>query len=79
MNRNFRSRFNTDLSKFSIQAYDITTFFSFYLFGLESAPKSLMNQFMIEQIDDGDGFENRSVFIVEQENFELIKKEVIAR
>ena len=38
-----------------------------------------MNDFSLEQIDKGDGFENRTVFIVEQENFELIKKAIVAQ
>jgi LysM repeat protein len=79
MNKGFRTRFNTDLSKISIQAYDITTFFSCYFFGLEGKCKSLMNNFNLVQIDKGDGFENRSVFIVEQESFELVKKTIIAQ
>lgn len=79
MNRNFRLRFNTDLSKVSIQAYDLTTYFSCHFFGLNAQCKALMNDFNPVQIDKGDGFENRSVFIVEQENFELIKKAIVAK
>ena len=79
MNRNFRLRFNTDLSKVSIQAYDLTTYFSCHFFGLNAQCKALMNDFNPVQIDKGDGFENRSVFIVEQENFELIKKAIVAQ
>lgn len=79
MNDRFRARFNTDMSKVSIQAYDLMTYFSCYFFGLQGHCDPLMNSFQMSQVDNGDGFENSSVFIVEQENFELIKRELIAK
>ena len=79
MNERFRTRFNTDLSKISIQSYDIMTFFASNFFGLEEKCKPLMNVFTMGQVDNGDGFENNSVFIIEQENYELIKRGLIVR
>lgn len=79
MNDRFRERFNTDLTKVSIQSYDLLTYFACNFFGLNPQCKPLMNEFNMWQVDNGDGFENSSVFIIEQENFELIKRGFVAR
>lgn len=79
MNKNFRDRFHTDLSKVSLQSYDLMTYFSGYFFNIENCCKPLMNSFDMKQVDNGDGFENTSVFIVEQEDYELVKRNRVAK
>lgn len=79
MNARFRERFNTDMSKVSVQAYDLMTYFSCQFFGLSGKCDPLMNSFNMSQVDQGDGFENSSVYIIEQEKFELVKRDLIVK
>ena len=72
-NRLFRTKYNTDLSRLAAQAYDITLFFCSDFF-LENAAHNLMiNDFDMKQVSEKDGFENANIFLMEQEDFKLIK------
>lgn len=73
VNKWYRSAYKTDMPKIAIQGYDVLFNFcsSFFLEGV--SPTLLMNDFQMEQISNVDGFENARVFIIEQEEFELVK------
>ena len=72
LNTKFRQRYETDMSKFAVQGYDIFMKMSSYFF-LDDAPIRLMaNDFDLQQISPADGFENNHIFVLEQEEYELI-------
>lgn len=73
MNRAYRSIFKTDMSKLSMQAYDVVLYYlsCFFLDGKKQ--HLLMNDFNMRQVSQGDGYENSKMFLIEQEEFELIK------
>lgn len=74
MNKWHRRLYNTDLSRVAVQGYDVMMHFCSEFF-LNSHAFLMMNDIQMEQISEQDGYENRKVFIVEQEDFELIDVE----
>lgn len=73
LNKAYRSRYKTDLSKYAVQGYDILTYYCSELFMGNEKPYLLMNQIHLNKKTEGSGFENTHVFILEQEEYELIK------
>ena len=72
MNKVYRALYDTDFAKMAVQGYDIMLYACSHFF-LEDAPVNLlMNDFNIEQIDEGDGYENKHIYVIEQEDYELI-------
>ena len=73
MNRNYRTKYGTDMSRVAVQGYDVLMYFcnSFFLKSQES--RLLMNDFKLVQISPADGFENSNIFIVKQEDFQLMR------
>ena len=72
MNKLYRKMYSTDMAKMAVQGYDIMLY-ACSAFFLDGKPVNLlMNAFELEQVSEGDGFENQHFFIVEQEDFELI-------
>ncbi|MCH2228862.1 MAG: LysM peptidoglycan-binding domain-containing protein [Crocinitomicaceae bacterium] len=73
INKEFRVRYKTDMSKFSMQAYDVVTYFCNYFFLGNESSNLLMNDFQMSQVSEADGYENIKIFMVEQEEYELLK------
>ncbi|MFT6280555.1 MAG: LysM repeat protein [Salibacteraceae bacterium] len=71
LNRAFRRKYNTDMTKMAIQAYDVFLFYCSNFFLENQKPNLMMNNFRMEQVSESDGFENQNVYIVEQEEYEL--------
>ena len=72
LNRIYRARYKTDITKMAVQGYDVMVYFSSSFFLNQKAPHLIMNDFYMKSISDTDGTENTNVFIVEQEDFDLI-------
>ena len=73
LNRLYRTRYNTDLSRLAAQAYDITLYFCAEFFLEDVTPNLMINDFFMKQVSEKDGYENANIFIVEQEEFKLLK------
>lgn len=73
VNRAYRAEYKTDMSKFSMQAYDVVLFYCSSFFLENKKQNLLMNDFNMKQLSERDGFENSKIFLIEQEDFELIK------
>jgi len=72
LNVKYRKRFETDMSKYAVQGYDILLSVCSQFF-LDGASVNLMaNAFNMQQISPGDGYENNHIFVIEQEEYELI-------
>ncbi len=69
--RQYREKYNSDGSRYSIQGYDVTlNQLSAILLGIQ-LNSGVMNHFQMVQVDTGQGWENKSVFIVNQHEYEL--------
>ncbi len=73
MNKAYRARYKTDMSRVAVQAYDVLMYYCSDFFLGQDHPNQLMNDIDMKQISDGDGYENSRVFIIEQEEYELIE------
>jgi LysM repeat protein len=69
----YRKNYNSDMSKMAVQGFDVPFFFiSKYLLGKEMS-EGLMTNFEMFQKGNGNGFENGNVYILKQQDFEIIK------
>ena len=78
-NRKFRRKYNTDLSRMAAQGYDILLHTGMH-FLLEKEPKRLlMNRIEFISTGEGNGFVNKEVYMLEQENYEIIDSEALPK
>lgn len=69
----YRKNFNADMSKMSVQGFDVILFFaSKYLLKAENSV-GVMSDFNLVQKGAGNGFENNNAFILKQQDFEIVK------
>lgn len=76
--KKFRVTYNTDLTKYGAQGFDITMCFlqDFYL--KKPNTEGVMNQFKMKSLITGSGYENKTCFILEQVDYELKRVDVIS-
>ena len=72
LNKVYRGKYKTDISKMAIQGYDVLLYFSNTFFLEGKKVNLMMNNFKMKSISATDGQENSNVFIIEQDNFNLI-------
>ena len=66
-----------DLSKYSTQGFDVVFYFINKML-MEQEPKDgVMNSIYLQNLKDGNGQENKACFILKQEDFEIVKKDLI--
>ena len=69
----YRKNYNADMSKMSVQGFDVVLFFaSKYLLKAETSD-GVMSDFNLVQKGAGNGFENNNSFILKQQDFEIVK------
>ncbi|MFN6086399.1 MAG: hypothetical protein ACK476_15905, partial [Fluviicola sp.] len=71
--RTYRREYKADLNKYGAHGYDIVSYFISYILMDEVTTYSCMNNFHIEQIEPGSGFENKGVIILQNKDYELIR------
>jgi hypothetical protein len=71
--KKYRKNFNADMSKMSVQGFDVILFFaSKYLLKTKTSD-GVMSDFNLVQKGAGNGFENNNSFILKQQDFEIVK------
>jgi len=73
LNKVYRNAYKTDISKMAVQGYDVLLYFSSAFFLKNNNVNLMMNDFQMNSISAGDGQENSNVFIIEQNDFDLVK------
>ncbi|MBB78520.1 MAG: hypothetical protein CL844_05915 [Crocinitomicaceae bacterium] len=73
LNKSFRSIYKTDMSRLAMQAYDVVLYYCSYFFLDRKQQELLRNDFKMKQVTLGGGYENSKIFLIEQEDFELVK------
>ena len=73
LNKSFRSIYKTDMSRLAMQAYDVVLYYCSYFFLDLKQQELLMNDFKMKQVSSNDGYENSKIFLIKQEDFELVK------
>lgn len=75
--KKYRVKYNADLSKYGTQGFDVSLYFIKELLLKGDENPTVMNQFNIESVGVSSGYENKTCFILKQENYELIQLEII--
>lgn len=70
--KGIRNKYNTDLTKFIAQGFDVIYYFMSKNFLHKIPEKLVMNDFHLEQEGAGNGFVNTSSYIYEQRDFDYI-------
>lgn len=73
MARLYRRTYNADLSKMAVQGYDVMMFFCLKYLMNESPERGIMSNFKMVQKGAGNGFENNNCYILQQQDFEIVK------
>lgn len=75
LHRKYRSAYNSDMTKMSIQGFDVMFYFCSEFLLNQKSKQLVMNDFDLNQKGNGNGFENEHYFILEQIDFELVNVE----
>lgn len=75
--RKYRTKYNADLSKYGAQGFDVSLYFIQNLLLEKELNKFIMNEFNMQRVANGSGYENKACFILKQENFDLIQQDLI--
>lgn len=69
--RVFRKKYHSDASRYAIQGFDVVFFYC--AANMLERPKngSVLNDFQLTQVGGSNGWENRSTFIIKQDDFDL--------
>ncbi|MFT5778268.1 MAG: LysM repeat protein [Crocinitomicaceae bacterium] len=77
LNMAHRTWYKTDLSKMAVQGYDVLTYFCAEFFLQDKKkPALMMSAFDMQQLAPDSGFENKKIFVVEQDEYELFDSQV---
>lgn len=71
LNKSYRTRYQADLTKMATQGFDVMYYFVTRMCLGNSEPSAVMNEFNMQQLRENDGFENKRVFILKQESYQL--------
>ena len=73
----YRNKYNADLSKYSTQGFDVVFYFINKMLMGEKPKDGVMNAIHLQDLKDGNGQENKACFILKQEDYEIIKVDLI--
>lgn len=73
MARAYRRMYNADLSKMAVQGYDVLMFFCLKYLMEKNPERGVMSNFKMVQKGVGNGYENNNYFILQQQDFEIVK------
>jgi hypothetical protein len=73
LKRNYKSKYNTPLTKYGAQGFDITMYFVQEYILKTKSDQGVINHFQIKDTLDGNGKENEACFIFKQDDFKIVK------
>jgi LysM repeat protein len=73
----YRVKYNSDLSKYATQGFDVTFYFINKMLMGQDPRDGVMNSIRLQNLKDGNGQENKASFILKQEDYEIIKMDLI--
>jgi LysM repeat protein len=73
LNKVYRKTYNADMTKMSVQGFDVLLFFSLKYLLNQDPNFGIMSDFNMVQKGTGNGFENNNSFILKQQDFEIVK------
>lgn len=71
LNKIHRGMYKTDLSRMAVHGYDLLTYYCLSFFTEDVKPALMMSNFQMEQLSPKDGYANKGIYVIEQEEYEL--------
>lgn len=71
--RQYRRRYNADLSKYATQGFDVTFYFIQKLLLEKTPEEGVMNNIQLMSTGAGSGYENKTCYILKQQDYEIVK------
>ncbi len=75
LNKQHRTRYKTDLSKMAVHGYDVMMHFCSDFF-LKKKSCLMMSKFDMKQLDEKSGYVNKSLYVLEVDEYELFNSEI---
>ncbi|MES2588192.1 MAG: LysM peptidoglycan-binding domain-containing protein [Bacteroidota bacterium] len=75
--RKYRVKYSSDLSKYGVQGFDVSMYFIQDFFLNKSNTVGVMNKINMKSVGSGSGFENKTCFILKQENYEMKQVSIV--
>jgi LysM repeat protein len=75
--KKYRVKYNSDLSKYGTQGFDLSYYFIQSFLMKNNVPEGIMNHFNLKSLSPGSGYENKACYILKQENYDLIRVALI--
>ena len=63
------------MPKMAVQGFDVVLYFTLKYLLLEDPSEGVMSDFQMVQKGSGNGYENNNCFILQQQDFEIVKIE----
>jgi hypothetical protein len=73
LSKKYRKAYGADLPKMAVQGFDVVMYFSMKYLLLEEPRTGVMSDFEMIQKGKGNGYENSNCFILQQQDFEIVK------
>ncbi|MDB0062972.1 LysM peptidoglycan-binding domain-containing protein [Crocinitomicaceae bacterium] len=71
--KSYRKSYRTQVSKMALQGYDVTMFYCQSLLMGKTPRKGIMNNFIMEQKGEGNGYENTNCVILKHNGYSFVK------
>jgi len=71
--RKYRIRYKADMSRYAAHGFDVLFYFSRTLLMDKEAGQGVINAFDMEQVSEGNGYENNQCFILKHVDFDLVR------
>ena len=75
LSKKYRKAYNADMPKMAVQGFDVVLYFTLKYLLLEDPSEGVMSDFQMVQKGSGNGYENNNCFILQQQDFEIVKIE----
>jgi len=71
--RKYRMNYKADMSRYAAHGFDVLLYFASTLLMDEHPGQGVINAFDMEQVSEGNGFENNQCFILKHVDFDLVR------
>ena len=75
LHKKYRSEYKSDMTKIAVQGFDVTFYFASRMLLDNDLKSGVMNSFNMKQAGSGNGYENKTTFILKQVEGEFINVE----
>jgi hypothetical protein len=75
--RQYRREYKADLTKYGAHGFDVLLYFARTLLMEKATGEGVINAFTLEQVGEGNGYENNQAYILKHVEFELTRVSLV--